>query len=147
MFPIMRLLPLEETHLKLGYEASPGNCGIAAVARLGRLASRQPSVAPSLTTLPSAPLTPAALASWVFSSTLGLFPCPLCLGCPSWTGISVAHSGAPSALCSNKVLAQQALLYPKSPPQPQPCLLHLPPSDILLTLLSVSTRQSPLGKV
>ena len=34
MFPIMRLLPLEETHLKLGYEASPQNCGIAAVARL-----------------------------------------------------------------------------------------------------------------
>lgn len=52
----------------------------------------------------------------------GPFPCPL----------QPFTQTAPS---------QQALLYLKSPPQPQPCLLHLPPSDIwriLLTLLSVS---------
>ena len=91
----MRLLPLEERHLKRGYEASPRTAVIAVLEMLSRLASLQPSVAPPLTTHPSAPLTPATLASWMFSSNLGLFLRSLCLECPSWTDISVAHSRAP----------------------------------------------------
>lgn len=94
-------------HLKLGYEASPRNCGPCSSGNARPTGLPQPSVAPSLATLPSAPLTPVTPASWVFSSTLGLFLCPLCLGCPSWTDISVAHSGAPfSPLLKQHILSK-----------------------------------------
>lgn len=143
MFPIVRLLPLEETHLKLGCEASPRNCGHCSTgnarptglppAPCGSITYYSPFCSPlsSYSGFPDVLLHPGPFPVFTLPGMpfldrhqCGPFPCPL----------QPFTQTAPS---------QQALLYLKSPPQPQPCLLYLPPSDILrilLTLLSVSTR-------
>ena len=95
MFPIMRLLPLEETHLKLGYEASPRNCGHCSTGN-ARPIGLPPALCGSITYY-SPFCSPLSSYSGLLDVLLhpGPFPVFALPGMPFLDRISVAHSRAP----------------------------------------------------